>query len=375
MEQYIIAPRRPAKGLAVIGTWLTVVAGLTAIPARATITYTCAANVDAAQAGTCNFLNTTVAGLYASAFSDANANIYVQMGSTGLGESTTGYYNTLSYSTYLADLTANSVASGDSIQVAAVSALNSYDTTAYGSDSVVITSALGEALGVPDQDLFGTTGSTFCTIGTTGCYNGIITITNNTSILYWNQEGGSETSSEYDFYSVVEHETDEVLGTASCISTQSIHLTDACNGYTADNGAPSAVDLFRYNSAGNLALNYAACIGTGSCPSGAYFSYNGGATNGAPGGPVYNTVANGNDYADFVAGACPGGPYYVQDGTGCPGSNPAINTDGGAEINILNAVGYELTSSTPEPGGMVLVGGAFAILLGVRSYRRRKRTA
>ena len=212
MEQYIIAPRRPAKGLAVIGTWLTVVAGLTAIPARATITYTCAANVDAAQAGTCNFLNTTVAGLYASAFSDANANIYVQMGSTGLGESTTGYYNTLSYSTYLADLTANSVASGDSIQVAAVSALNSYDTTAYGSDSVVITSALGEALGVPDQDLFGTTGSTFCTIGTTGCYNGIITITNNTSILYWNQEGGSETSSEYDFYSVVEHETDEVLG-------------------------------------------------------------------------------------------------------------------------------------------------------------------
>jgi hypothetical protein len=194
--------------------------------------------------------------------------------------------------------------------------------------------------------------------------------------LYWNQEVGSQTSSEYDFYSVVEHESDEVLGTASCIDTQSGGvLTDPCNTPTGDTGAPSAVDLFRYNSAGNLALNYAACIGTASCSAGAYFSYNGGSTNGAPGGSVYNTVANSNDYADFVSRACPGGPYYVQDGTGCPGSHPMINTDGGAEINILNAVGFELNESTPEPGAMALVGGGFAILFGVKEYRRRKRAA
>jgi PEP-CTERM motif len=375
MQHYTSLPWRMAKKLAVFGAWLAFVAGLSTIPARAGITYSCAANVDTAQAGTCAYLNSTVAGLYASAFSNANANIYIQMGSTGLGESTTGFYNTLSYSTYLTDLTTNSVASGDPIQVAAVSALNTYDTTAYGTDSVVITSALGEALGVQDADLVGTTaGGSPCTIGTGGCYNGIITVTSNTSILYWNQEVGSQTSSEYDFYSVVEHETDEVLGTASCMSTTSGTglLTDPCDGDTGDTGTPSAVDLFRYNSSGHLALN-GSYIGLSSAPAGAYFSYNGGSTNGVPGGPVYNTVANGNDYADYVAGPCPGGPYYVQDGTGCPGSHPMINTDGGGEINILNAVGFE--DATPEPGAMVLMGGGFAILLGVREYRRRKRAA
>jgi hypothetical protein len=68
---------------------------------------------------------------------------------------------------------------------------------------------------------------------------------------------------------------------------------------------------------------------------GAYFSYNGGATKGA-GGAVYNTLANGNDYADFSS-AC----AFVQDATGCLGLDLNINTDGDAEINILDAVGYK----------------------------------
>ena len=123
-------------------------------------------------------------------------------------------------------------------------------------------------------------------------------------------------------------------------------LSDGCGG----NGNPSAVDLFRYNSAESLALN-SACIGASTCAGNPYFSYNGGTSNGNPNGNLYNPTANGNDYADFVANTCGVGPYNVQDGTGCAGANPSIGTDGGAEINILDAVGYNLnnTSSVPEP--------------------------
>lgn len=145
--------------------------------------------------------------------------------------------------------------------------------------------------------------------------------------MYFDQQGGTRPSNDYDFYSVVEHETDEVLGKSSCMDTNGT-ISDGCGGTT-----PSAVELFRYYGAANLVLN-SACIGVGStptvaCPTGAYFSYNGGVTNRDPNGSVYNTIANGNDYADFVANTCGGGgPYHVQDGTGCPGTNPFLNNDG-----------------------------------------------
>ena len=77
----------------------------------------------------------------------------------------------------------------------------------------------------------------------------------------------------------MEHETDEVLGTSSCISTQGPSLTDACGG-----SDPSAVDLFRYNGSGNRVL-----IDT---TPGAYFSYNGGVSNGVPDGAFYNTISD-----------------------------------------------------------------------------------
>ncbi len=89
---------------------------------------------------------------------------------------------------------------------------------------------------------------------------------------------------------------------------------------------------------------------------GAYFSYDGGATNGANGiagtPKVYNTLANGDDYADFVSSSpdC-GTDIAVQDAKGCPGEDKGLTilNDGGGEINILNAVGYVLATST-SPG-------------------------
>jgi PEP-CTERM motif len=329
------------------------------------LTFTCAASIDATQAGTCAYLNSTISSLYTSTFSNVNANIYIQQGITGLGSSTPGFYNYVPYSTYLADLTAT--ASNDAVDVAALAALNSLDTPLYGSGNVVITSALGEAIGVPNADLFGTTsGGAACIIGTAGCYNGIITITTPANLysetgqlLYWNQTGGAQPGNAYDFYSVVEHETDEILGTRSCIATTSGALSNPCNYFGS--GTPSAVDLFRYSALGTLIPDSSL-----STTPGAYFSYNGGATNGA-GGAVYNTLANGEDYADF-ASYC----KFVQDATGCPGSDLNITTDGGAEINILDAVGYNVTNVTnvtPEPSSMALFATG---LLGIGLLMRKR---
>src|ERR1019366_4041087 len=51
------------------------------------ITYTCDLRIANLGAGICNALNTTIAGLYAAAFTNASARIYITLGSTGLGAS------------------------------------------------------------------------------------------------------------------------------------------------------------------------------------------------------------------------------------------------------------------------------------------------
>jgi hypothetical protein len=322
-----------------------------AVANAATLVFTCDPTIDAAVAGTCNTLNTTISGLYGSTFSNAGANIYIKYGTTGLGESTTGFSNDVTYSAFLAALTAT--ASGDAIDVAALAALNTFDTPIYGGGNVDITSALGTAIGI--TGLTGTTADgSACTVGTAGCYNGIITITNDPSTLLYFRNG-VEDPSAYDFFSVVEHEVDEVLGTSSCISTTGATLTNTCPG----TNTPSAVDLFRYASAGNLVL-------LDSTP-GAYFSYNGGATNGA-GGAVYNTLSNGDDYADFLTG-CPS-MTRIQDGTDCPGQGGLdITNDGGAEIAILDAIGFN-QNAVPEPGTTTLFGVGLVVLVVYRARRR-----
>jgi uncharacterized protein (TIGR03437 family) len=112
--------------------------------------------------------------------------------------------------------------------------------------------------------------------------------------------------------------------------------------------------LFRYQSAGNLVL-----IGTTPGP---YFSYNGGQTNGAGTKmKVYNTLDNGDDYADFVSSSPRQAAQSVQDAEGCPGRDAGldITNDGGAEIDILNAIGYKLNAQpAPPPVISSVVNGA-----------------
>jgi uncharacterized protein (TIGR03437 family) len=299
---------------------------LTTGAAYAGITYICDPTIDAAHAGTCAYLNSTIAGLYNNTFSNANASIYIQLGNTELGLSNYSLAQ-VNYSDYLTALTANAQASGNKVQADALKALNTFDAPLYGTGQVWFPIALAGALGIGPQFGLKSDGNSFCqNPGTSTCFDGIITITNEAGVLYFRE--GNEGPAQYDFYSTAEHETDEVLGTASCIATGPPSLSDQCS-----NGVPSAVDLFRYQSAGKLVLI--------SKTPGAYFSYDGGQTNGANGN-VYNTLDNGDDYADFVS-SCQAAPS-VQDAEACAGHDQGVDitNDGGAEINILNAIGYQL---------------------------------
>jgi uncharacterized protein (TIGR03437 family) len=309
------------------------------LPSSASLSYTCDPNINATHAGTCAYLNNTIAAIYNDTFTNVNASVYVQYGSTGLGESQYSF-GAVTYSAYLAALTGNAQSSGNPIETSALNALTSLDNGLYGNYMVALNSALARALAF--QSAYGVTVSgAVCTgPGTGSCYDGIVTVSNDTALYY---RSGTEASDAYDFYAVVEHETDEVLGTASCVDTSKQGLTNSCV-FGQNTNVLSPVDLFRYQSAGNLVLM--------SSTPGAYFSYDGGQTNGAGAyKKVYNTLSNGDDYADFLSSIPCQAQQSIQDAEGCPGFDHGldITNDGGAEINILNALGYTLSSQTTTP--------------------------
>ena len=321
------------------------------------VVYTCDSSVPTA---TCNYLNTTVAGYYNSVFTNANANIYIEFGDTGLGESD-GFYNFVHYTPYVTALTNNTVKS--SIQSSALSAINTYATPIYSSQNIMeITVALGSTLGFTGLSGINAAENAPCTPYASGCYNEVITVADSAQqaaggfSFYYDNLGGSETADQYDFYGVVMHETDEVLGTSSCISTDNTTLEDGCDNPEPDSsGIPSAVDLDRYDDPGELASDVSP-----STADGQYFSYNGGVDYGAYGyagtPKVYNTLSNGQDFADYLSSTpdC-GTNIAVQDAVGCPGEDQGLTVidDGQSEFAILNAVGFNIpeasmTSPSPE---------------------------
>lgn len=323
------------------------------LPAFASVLYSCASNIDATQAGTCGALNgATVSGVYSGIFSNVNANIYIQYGNTGVGSSS---FNVTSvpYAEYYAALAASST---DSAALASLTSTDPLLSSAYGNTdgNISVTAALANALGlgsvVPASITAGIEedGVTSCTLGSAGCYNGVITISNGGGFNYPLSPSDPAPPPDIDFFYVVEHETDEILGTSSCIG---LNGADQCPGTDA---APA--DLFRYAAAGTPTF-LATADGTP-----AYFSIDGGVTSIAP---YINSPLVG-DYGDWEAVY----PYRVQDGEASPGTNLDLTNDGGSEIAVLDAVGFNLVA--PEPGTLSLFGASLGLLLLALAWRRRQ---
>ena len=191
-----------------------------AVVSNASITFTCDPTINATVPGLCNTLQTTTAGIYNNTFSNINANIYVTFGATGLGAST-GFDNFVPYSTYVSAATAN--ANGSTVQTAAAAALKNNAAPIY-TGNVKVSAAQGLSLGFPGMTGITST-SANCELPATGCYVGIITMSNTATFYY---RTGTIAPTAYDFFTTLEHEVNEVLGTSSCTDTSKATLMNSC---------------------------------------------------------------------------------------------------------------------------------------------------
>lgn len=133
-----------------------------------------------------------------------------------------------------------------------------------------------------------------------------------------------------DLFGTVQHEVDEVLGTASSLKGVADPATLK----------PAAADLFRYSGGQLTFQTNAATTDTCDGAATASFSFNGGASTLAD----YNNCNNGGDYGDFKINT-----LKVQDFKSSS-ANPTALSLVSPEVQLLDAVGYNLTpGSGPGP--------------------------
>jgi len=313
------------------------------------IVYTCDPTVTAVQANVCTTLNTTIAGLYSRAFTNANASIYVTLGMTNAVELSNNDYtvNNKTYSTFRTALIAAESDANDMLAVTdSVPAANPYP--AY--PEVILTNANARALGfaVTSGTLANLSGS--CPLGTANCYDGVITISN--AVPFYFRTGPAITSGQYDFFTIVEHGTDEILGTASCA------FPGTCTGL-----APA--DYFRYHSNGTRAHPLSGSAGTNDPCSSVSSSMNACfSLDGMHMLQQYNNLDTSLDAGDWTNGCA---NPLVQDTTPCAGI-ASVDISPAAEILVLDVVGYTLNTSTlvtnvtsTTPNGTYGVGASISI--------------
>jgi hypothetical protein len=260
-------------------------------------------------------------------FFNLTANIDIEVGSIAgaLGESEAAL-TLVPYSTWLGDLKAVATSTDDAT---AIASLPNTAPAGIGNGTVAITNPNARVLGVTPA-------------GSLSGFDGVITFSNSANFFFRN--GGSIGSTQFDFFTVAEHEIDEVLGTISCI--------DQCDG------AASAADFFRYQSAGVRSFG-------ASSTNPAFFSIDGKTML-----VQYNNQNNGEDFGDWASvGSCPPDTPRVQNAVACPGQS----VDLGVETRVLDVIGYNIEPATvPEPGTLSFVGASFALLAaGVWRCKRR----
>ena len=298
-------------------------------------------NANAASVqGAINAAIATIQSLYSD---PGTVGIVFKQQNSGLGQSQSADYS-ISYTNYVAALTADAAAHPNNFYLISALAHLSSGNDANGAFNVLATSALFRvALGFNVTGCFNSAGTFVNTCGQ--AQDGVITISDGTNLGL--NYGTSAVAGQYNAISVIEHEINEILGSAGQGST----LNAIQQGFTAYNNFRGPLDLYRYSAAG-----VASFTTSGSASS--YFSVDGGVTSIVS----FNQNSSG-DYGDFGASG------FVQSAFGSPGTAPAY-TKASPEFAALTAVGYD-PFVVPEPAGLlVLAGGALAL-----AARRRRATS
>ncbi len=311
-------------------------AGLPPTPSGAAapsgITYTCDPSVTAV-AGVCNTLNTTIAGIYAGTFTNVSASIYITFGNIGSNDAgqSNFLFNEVTYGAFRSALQSGLSSANDTTafndSVPATNPINA----AY---SVLLTLPGMRALGFTPSGGVTSTGGN-CTGGTAGCYDGIITMSADIqSAGNYYFRNGSIGPSQFDFFTTVQHETDEIIGTASCAFG------------TCGANRIAAPDLYRYQSNGMRSFapgNNSSCSTANA--GNACFSIDG-----VHMLQQYYNISDGYDAGDWVPSCS---PELVQ-GTVCAGI-ANVNISPTAEILVLDVIGYSLGGTTSPPPPQVTV--------------------
>jgi hypothetical protein len=262
--------------------------------------------------------------------SPINVTIQFQEMGSGLGQSTTGFYN-VSYQTFINALTAAS--SGDSTDTTALAHLpTGAINPVTGTSSINVKSANGRALGLDTPGIVN------------GSFDGVIGL--NTSLT---TPGSPGSSLQFSLFAVAEHEIDEVLGMGSALPGIPF-------------GAPFPSDLYRYTTAAGVRSFTTS-------GDNAWLSLDG--TNRL----VQFNQGGGGDFGDWHTNVT----VRVQDAFATSGSSPTLATDAGqVEIINLDAIGYNVVvpkappPSVPEPTSLALVALGGGALAGWRRWRKRR---
>jgi hypothetical protein len=265
---------------------------------------------------------------YQADFSDPiNVTIQFNEMTSGLGQSTTGFFN-VSYNTFITALRADAKTADDATAISLLPVAN--NNPVNNNTTINVKTANLRAVGLP--------GAGFVN----GTFDGAIGL--NTHIT---DVGSPGTSGQFSLRATAQHEIDEVLGLGSSLP----------------NIAFSTIfpqDLYRYNGSGARSF-------TTTSTATAFFSING-TTNLAQ----FDNQNDGGDFGDWQSNPRPNGvPPQVQDAFATAGASPVL----GVELRALDVIGYDLvtTAAVPEPSQLALLGLLGAV--GAVGYARRKRAA